>query len=54
VLDSAQGKGQPVTIVEYAGAAHGFDDPGRKRQSVAANSTAREDVMRRASALFGN
>ena len=38
VLDSAQNKGQPVTIVEYAAATHGFDDPGRKRQSVAANS----------------
>jgi dienelactone hydrolase len=54
VLDSAQNKGEPVKIVEYAGATHGFDDPGRKRQSVGANSTAREDVMRRASALFGN
>jgi dienelactone hydrolase len=54
VLDSAQAKGEPVRIVEYAGATHGFDDPGKKRQSVDANSTAREDVMRRASTLFGN
>jgi dienelactone hydrolase len=54
VLDAAQSKGEPVTIVEYARATHGFDDPGKKRQSVDANSTAREDVMRRAPALFGN
>ncbi len=54
VLDAAQSKDQPVKIVEYAGATHGFDDPGKKRQSVDANSTAREDVMRQASALFGN
>jgi dienelactone hydrolase len=54
VLDSAQNKGQPVRIVEYAGATHGFDDPGKKRQSVDANNTARDDVMRRASVLFGN
>jgi len=54
VLGSAENKGSPVRIVEYAGATHGFDDPGRKRQSIDANSAAREDVMRRASALFGN
>ncbi len=52
VLDSAQNKGEPVKIVEYAGATHGFDEPGEKRQSVDANSAALEDVMRRASALF--
>jgi len=54
VLDAAQSKDQPVKIVEYAGATHGFDDPGKTRQSVDANSAAREDVMRQASALFGN
>lgn len=54
VLGSAEDKGEPVKIVEYAGATHNFDDPGKKRQSVDANSTAREDVMSRASALFGN
>ena len=54
VLDAAQSRDQPVKIVEYAGATHGFDDPGKKRQSVDANSAAREDVMRQASALFGN
>jgi len=54
VLGSAENKGESVRIVEYAGATHGFDDPGKKRQSIDANSTAREDVMRRASALFGN
>lgn len=52
VLDRAQNNGSPISVVDYAGATHDFDDPGRKRQSVPANQSAREDVLRRASALF--
>lgn len=53
VLDAA-GRGSPVTVIDYTGATHGFDDPGRKRQSVAANRAAREDAFRRAAGLFAN
>ena len=44
--------GSPIDIVDYAGATHDFDDPGKKRQSIEANRAARDDVLRRASALF--
>jgi len=37
----------------YPGAEHNFDDPGKKKQSVAANSHATEDAMRRAEKFFG-
>jgi carboxymethylenebutenolidase len=40
-------------IVLYAGATHAFDDPGQRRQSLAANRTARTDAFERAAAFFG-
>ncbi|MGZ5927377.1 MAG: dienelactone hydrolase family protein [Rhizomicrobium sp.] len=52
VLDTARTNASPIDIVDYAGATHDFDDPGKKRQSIEANRTARDDVLRRASALF--
>jgi dienelactone hydrolase len=52
VLDPAENRGDPIRVVDYAGATHDFDDPGKARQSVEANRTAREDVLRRASGLF--
>jgi carboxymethylenebutenolidase len=52
VLDLAKNKGSPIDVVDYSGATHDFDDPGEKRQSVAANRTAREEVLHRASELF--
>ena len=52
VLDPAENLGNPIRVVDYAGATHDFDDPGKARQSVEANRTAREDVLRRASGLF--
>ena len=39
-------------MVWYDGATHSFDDPGKPRQSVAANRLARSDSMRRAEAFF--
>jgi dienelactone hydrolase len=36
----------------YPGAGHNYDDPGQKKQSVAANRTATEDTFRRAEAYF--
>jgi carboxymethylenebutenolidase len=52
VLDAAITRGNPITVVDYAGATHDFDDPGKKRQSIPANAAAREDVMRRALEIF--
>jgi carboxymethylenebutenolidase len=52
VLDPAQRNGSPISVVDYPGATHDFDDPGKKRQSVPANQAAREDVLRRAFVLF--
>jgi carboxymethylenebutenolidase len=39
-------------MVWYAGATHSFDDPGKRRQSVEANRTARSDAMERAAEFF--
>jgi dienelactone hydrolase len=52
VLDAAASKGSAVMLVDYAGATHDFDDPGRRRQSVPGNAVARDDVMQRASQIF--
>jgi carboxymethylenebutenolidase len=52
VLDPATNRGDPIRVVDYAGATHDFDDPGEARQSVEANRTAREDVLRRAAGLL--
>ena len=52
VLDLAVGSGSPLGIVDYAGATHDFDDPGKRRQAIEANASAREDVMRRAPEIF--
>ena len=54
VLDPARKNGSPIDVVDYAGATHDFDDPGKKRQSIEANRTARSDVLQRASGLFAN
>jgi dienelactone hydrolase len=51
-LDAAAAKGGALTLVDYAGATHDFDDPGRKRQSVPGNAAARADVLLRAAAIF--
>lgn len=51
-LGKAQDNGSPIDIIDYQGATHDFDDPGTRRQSVAGNRSARDDVMRRASGLF--
>jgi dienelactone hydrolase len=39
-------------MVWYEGATHSFDDPGKRRQSVAANRDARADSMVRAETFF--
>ncbi|WP_244063374.1 dienelactone hydrolase family protein [Bradyrhizobium sp. Ce-3] len=40
--------GSKIDVVVYPGATHDFDDPGRKRQTVPANSAALRDAMVRA------
>jgi carboxymethylenebutenolidase len=49
----AKENGGTVTWHVYPGAEHNFDDPGKKKQSIAANAEATEDAMRRAEKFFG-
>lgn len=44
--------GDRIEFVLYPGATHDFDDPGRQKQSIAANRNAKADSMRRAEAFF--
>ncbi|WP_249159195.1 dienelactone hydrolase family protein [Bradyrhizobium jicamae] len=43
--------GSRIDVTLYPGATHGFDDPGRKRQSVPGNAAATADVLKRAIAI---
>lgn len=43
--------GGKIDVVLYPGATHGFDDPGRRRQSIPANRSALEDALKRAIAF---
>ncbi|MCC7346078.1 MAG: dienelactone hydrolase family protein [Variibacter sp.] len=44
--------GGEVEFWLYPGATHGFDDPGRRRQGVAANAGATRDAIARTQAFF--
>jgi len=48
----ARATGGPVAVTTYPGATHDFDDPGKARQSDAANRDAKADAMARAAALL--
>lgn len=52
LIDRSQADGSDVSIRLYKGATHGFDDPGRKRQDVAANVRATDDALERARTFF--
>jgi len=52
LIRTAEVRGHDVEFVSYRGATHSFDDPGRRRQSVAANARATEDVRERLGAFF--
>jgi dienelactone hydrolase len=43
----------PLAIITYDNATHDFDDPGKKRQSVAANVAALADATKVAAAFMG-
>ncbi len=49
----AKDHGAELHVHVYPGAEHNFDDPGKKKQSVAANAQAAGDAMRRAEKFFG-
>lgn len=48
LVDASHVAGGDIAIMVYSGATHDFDDPGAKRQSVAANASARADAVARA------
>jgi carboxymethylenebutenolidase len=52
LVKKSQAEGGDIEIRFYRGATHSFDDPGRKRQRVAANADATEDVKERAERFF--
>jgi dienelactone hydrolase len=43
--------GSKIDVVLYPGATHGFDDPGRRHQSIPGNRAALEDALKRAIAF---
>jgi len=49
LLDDSRGA---IDSKFYRGATHDFDDPGVRRQSVGANTRARDDVLHRATRFF--
>ncbi len=48
----AKRAGADLEFVEFEGAEHNFDDPGKKKQSNPANQAATEETMKRAEQLF--
>ena len=51
--DISRRSGDDMTVVVYPGATHDFDDPGRKRQGLAANVAALQDAIGRARSFMG-
>jgi carboxymethylenebutenolidase len=52
LVERSRANGGAVDIRFYRGATHGFDDPGRKRQSNEANAFATQDAVRRSLEFF--
>jgi dienelactone hydrolase len=48
LVERSRGLGSDIDITLYPDANHGFDDPGRNRQSNPANAQAKDDAMTRA------
>ena len=49
---SVEPDGHALQVQWYDGATHDFDDPGKARQAVAANRSARADALQRAAPFF--
>ena len=52
LASAVQSRGGPLEVVTYAGAHHGYDDPGKTKQSHAPNAQALADTRVRAEAFF--
>jgi dienelactone hydrolase len=52
LVEKSRAHGGDIEITLYPGATHDFDDPGRRRQGVEANRTAKADALPRAQAFF--
>jgi dienelactone hydrolase len=52
LVERSRAEGGTIEIRFYPGASHGFDDPGGKRQSNAANAAATEDAVQRSLQFF--
>lgn len=53
LVDDNRRPDNDLTMITYRDATHDFDDPGARRQSVAANAAAAADAITRASAFMG-
>jgi carboxymethylenebutenolidase len=54
LVERSKAEGGAIEIRFYPGATHGFDDPGNKRQSIAANAAATDDAVQRALQFFAD
>jgi dienelactone hydrolase len=52
LVDMSRNEGGDISIVVYPDATHDFDDPGAKRQGIAANRDAAADAIARARAFM--
>jgi dienelactone hydrolase len=52
LVERSRAQGGDIEIKLYPGAQHGFDDPGRQRQSIPANASATADATVRAQQFF--
>jgi carboxymethylenebutenolidase len=52
LVDRSRARGGDIEFTLYPGAVHGFDDPGRRRQSEAANASAKADATAQAERFF--
>jgi dienelactone hydrolase len=52
LVERSRKAGGDIDITLYPGATHGFDDPGRTRQNIPANRSAKDDATARALRFF--
>jgi dienelactone hydrolase len=52
LVDRSRGRGGDIEFSLYPGAVHGFDDPGRRRQTETANASATAEATERAERFF--